>query len=1072
MKSIVFILTFAVIGVFLPNFGRAQENADIAEIPVDVIENPVIKAYSSQEKAAMNPFGKGAQEDVLCEGVYPLGLVDLNYKASVEKTVPGANVTFTGSIRNDNSFPITQGVFIARVYKKVNASQGSLAMVEQFNIASDLRLNAFEERKIPFDWHVPEDLAQGEYFLSLYLANDEQLLAGFYFDDTLQDEKIDLSVETDQKGGVYIDRSQSKFGSQVLTGKSLQKTAEDAQFEVVLVNPKSEPQDIQLTWKEYKTSDLLESNLLNDKIELINLGPNETKKVVYSVEESFHPALYVVASVKGQYQKSIERVHILDSSQIGVLAIAPVATDFPFRAGEEVTIKTCIYAENIQKNPGVQASLSVYNRSNNELLENISLDIDSEINFHEHTFIPKEIYDDVVLKLQVTDDKGNIIDKKETLYSCEALSGGACVNKEVKASPVALAKKTFTIFAFLIPIFVFIILYFKKMNKRNRFRVLIFVFVSTAGFFLSIEVSQAAVLQTHWKYAGPKSNIINISRYSQCDAGWTYTNLMDDNDNALRHLGEEDTDGGLTQLCIKADDPAITLQSEWTTGSCPAGTSFAGVYDDAGRANWWNDDAYHVHNTNEEDFRPDNSNAYRWCLGASGGGATEVQTRWVEWASSTYNPPCAFDETQIVATHRKGSNYSNNNLEDRAGTNQRSLCGKIIVVNRPPLDPSLSGPTNGLVGVNQIFNTVSTDPDGNAIEYGIDWNNNGSVDQWTAALSSGTAATPGHIWISAGTYTLRTIARDTGGALSGWSNPWTITITPPVDGVCGLANNLPTTNPPTIGLCNGGTPTAVTPGAAPGPYSWTCTGSGGGSNAACSAPYLSPAPNFNFQINGVVANNSLTVARNANLNIIWNNVTNATSCSGTGNSWTGAKAIAGGSDNISASAASLYQLSCTGPGGTATKQISVTIQPTLKICQNSCSGGIEPPASFSMNRFDTRNLVACFNDAASCTNATGDVTTSATWTEGGGNPVSLGGSSPKTLTADNVGTESIQATYSGNTVTRSVTVTCTDSGACQRDSRSQSLCQKDNFTVVDNCGVTENCTGEKTCDYNWREVEP
>ncbi len=145
---------------------------------------------------------------------------------------------------------------------------------------------------------------------------------------------------------------------------------------------------------------------------------------------------------------------------------------------------------------------------------------------------------------------------------------------------------------------------------------------------------------------------------------------------------------------------------------------------------------------------------------------------------------------------------------------------------------------------------------------------------------------------------------------------------------------------------------------------------------------------------------------------------------------------------------------------------------TLKICQNSCSSAIEPPASFSMNRFDTKNLVACYNDADGCTSATGDITTSAIWTEGGGNPVSLGGSSPRILSADNVGTESIQASYSGNTVTRSVTVTCTDGGACQRDGRSQSLCQKDSFTVTDNCGQVQNCTGEKTCDYNWKEVAP
>jgi hypothetical protein len=165
---------------------------------------------------------------------------------------------------------------------------------------------------------------------------------------------------------------------------------------------------------------------------------------------------------------------------------------------------------------------------------------------------------------------------------------------------------------------------------------------------------------------------------------------------------------------------------------------------------------------------------------------------------------------------------------------------------------------------------------------------------------------------------------------------------------------------------------------------------------------------------------------------------------------------------------------------------------TLKICQNSCSSNIEPPSSFSMSKNDTKNLVACYNSATDCTDSTGDVTTSATWTEGGGNPVTLSqifaeekeswfrklinkvsaASLVMRLRADNAGTESIQASYGGNTVARSVTVTCTDSGACQRDGRSQSLCAKDNFTVTNNCGVVESCAGEKTCDYNWKEVTP
>ncbi len=615
---------------------------------------------------------------------------------------------------------------------------------------------------------------------------------------------------------------------------------------------------------------------------------------------------------------------------------------------------------------------------------------------------------------------------------------------------------------------------------------------------------------------------------------------------------------------------------------------------------------------------------------------------------------CAF--SGILKNHDGGFRYSTHTVAVPEKTIQFNLTA--VDPNTPPNPPTLTGSTTGTTSTPYTFTTQASDPDNDTLKYGMDWDNNGSVDEWMSTsgfVASNTSQNFSHQWASSGSYTFKVLAQDSRGGNSPWSNLHTITIgsgggssctlgsevmindadgfadmrgasecqannylapayggtgmygnyapcngatagsvsangacisritfepssgpadrcvvrghecsgggscnwqykagfddisdfwapanggslqqscsygwyqntapscaslgisqandgqpatsgspakcglgdayaysnggylycgkpdimkkvgagcaLPPAS--CGAANNFPSSNPPTMGLCSGGTASAVTPASQPGPYTWTCSGSNN-TTATCTAPYLEPAPVVDLKING--SDGPITINKNGNLNITWGNTPYAVTCTGTGNNWTGSKFTTGGNDNISATAASLYTLTCTNSQGIqASDSISVTLEPTLKICQNSCSGGIEPPSSFSLNRYDTKNLVACYNDAASCTDATGDVTTSATWSEGGGNTVSLGGSSLKTLTADNVGTESIQASYSGNTVTRSVTVTCTDSGACQRDSRSQSLCQKDTFNVTDNCGQVQNCTGEKTCDYNWKEVAP
>ena len=55
---------------------------------------------------------------------------------------------------------------------------------------------------------------------------------------------------------------------------------------------------------------------------------------------------------------------------------------------------------------------------------------------------------------------------------------------------------------------------------------------------------------------------------------------------------------------------------------------------------------------------------------------------------------------------------------------------------------------------------------------------------------------------------------------------------PPVNGVCGSSNGGVLTSAPTDNLCSAGTPSAVT---GSGPWSWSCSGLYGGTNAGCSA---------------------------------------------------------------------------------------------------------------------------------------------------------------------------------------------------------------------------------------------
>lgn len=102
----------------------------------------------------------------------------------------------------------------------------------------------------------------------------------------------------------------------------------------------------------------------------------------------------------------------------------------------------------------------------------------------------------------------------------------------------------------------------------------------------------------------------------------------------------------------------------------------------------------------------------------------------------------------------------------------------IPATNDPPSTPSKpSGETNGCTGVTYTYSTSATDPNGDSIKYGWDWNGDGVVDYWTGYYTSGSTCYASHTWNSAGTYYVRVKAMDSRGAESGWSQALVVTIT-------------------------------------------------------------------------------------------------------------------------------------------------------------------------------------------------------------------------------------------------------------------------------------------------------
>jgi len=86
-----------------------------------------------------------------------------------------------------------------------------------------------------------------------------------------------------------------------------------------------------------------------------------------------------------------------------------------------------------------------------------------------------------------------------------------------------------------------------------------------------------------------------------------------------------------------------------------------------------------------------------------------------------------------------------------------------IVENDPPGAPAITGTANGAAGTSYDYDFTATDPDGDNVQYYIDWGDGDT--EWTSFAASGTPVTASHTWVEQGDYTITAKAKDINGLI-------------------------------------------------------------------------------------------------------------------------------------------------------------------------------------------------------------------------------------------------------------------------------------------------------------------
>jgi hypothetical protein len=147
-----------------------------------------------------------------------------------------------------------------------------------------------------------------------------------------------------------------------------------------------------------------------------------------------------------------------------------------------------------------------------------------------------------------------------------------------------------------------------------------------------------------------------------------------------------------------------------------------------------------------------------------GAGATEI---YIKTWNSPYNDITMDNIKGIASVFVSSPEY----------TDETAAADPELPNNDPPSIPSQpTGPSSGSVGIGYIFSTSSTEPNGDLIQYGWDWDNDGTVDDWTGLFPSGQIVQTINSWDSVGKYNIKVKAKDQFGTESEWSDLLSVTI--------------------------------------------------------------------------------------------------------------------------------------------------------------------------------------------------------------------------------------------------------------------------------------------------------
>lgn len=372
-----------------------------------------------------------------CFQYYSFGSVQASLTPSVASAVSGAPISFSGTLKNANRYPVVDGALYVKVFKKRGSTNDGNGpdVVDQFLVKDGIVIPAGGSVPISFSWNVPSYAQSGDYSIATFFTTSHKFnLLGLSFTDDVVGNTVPFAVSGEQttsvafdKAGVTINGEKYFFATPPLREDASAPVAISAK----IVNTTAQAQTVSVSWEISQWDAQLRENVVQEKTDSITVPAHGSAPATITVTDVKYPVYYAVATLGYKDTRSIEGIRFVRDGVDRLRINFPGVTQFPLKAGEVSTLFSCLHnAGQSDVVHGGSLDLLLTDKQGNLIKEyKYDGDVTGAMMGIATQFTPTRDYDYFTLTARLFQN-GQFVDEADLTYDCQAIDPSACTTDD------------------------------------------------------------------------------------------------------------------------------------------------------------------------------------------------------------------------------------------------------------------------------------------------------------------------------------------------------------------------------------------------------------------------------------------------------------------------------------------------------------------------------------------------------------------------------------------------------------------------------------------------------------------